>query len=136
VGLEKINLFRKEKGLSVEDLSILSSIPMGTLSKITAGITKNPNLETVKAIMTALGKTIDDLYDSPENNKLKKINDSFDYFIERQMLLLGYEVFFDPEDGNVLLTGKEGVFEITEVALDDLRNCIPIHVVNHMEEMQ
>jgi|GEM_PF-3880914 len=44
--------------------------------------------------------------------------------------------FFDPEDGNVLLTGKEGVFEITEVALDDLRNCIPIHVVNHMEEMQ
>lgn len=94
MGLEKINLFRKEKGLSVEDLSILSSIPMGTLSKITAGITKNPNLETVKAIMTALGKTIDDLYDSPENNKLKKINDSFDYFIERQMLLLGYEVFF------------------------------------------
>lgn len=64
MGLEKINVIRKEKGLSVDDLVELSGIPKGTLSKITAGITKNPSLETVSAIAKALGCTLDDLRDS------------------------------------------------------------------------
>jgi|LSQX01.1.fsa_nt_gb transcriptional regulator with XRE-family HTH domain len=66
MGLEKINLLRKQKGLSIEELSNLSGVPIGTLSKITAGITKNPNLETVKALVAALGCKLDDLTDSLE----------------------------------------------------------------------
>lgn len=60
MGLEKITEFRKKKGLSLEELSAMSGVPIGTLSKISAGITKNPNLDTVKAIAHALGCTIDD----------------------------------------------------------------------------
>lgn len=51
---ETINELRKQKGLSIEELSNLAGVPKSTLSKITAGITKNPNLDTVQAILSLL----------------------------------------------------------------------------------
>lgn len=71
MGLEKINEFRKQKGLSVEELSIKSGIPLGTISKINAGITKNPNLETLKAIAVALECSLDDFDDVPKHHNLR-----------------------------------------------------------------
>lgn len=67
VGLEKITELRKKSGLSLEELSIKSGVPRSTLSKISAGITKNPNLETVQAICDAIGCTLDDLAGQKEN---------------------------------------------------------------------
>jgi len=55
---------KREKGLTNEELSDLSGVPKSTIDKITSGQTSNPNLETVRAIVRALGKTLDDLYDS------------------------------------------------------------------------
>ncbi len=63
MGLDKINVIRKQKGLSVDDLCELSGVPKSTLSKITAGITRNPSLDTITAIANALGCTIDDFRD-------------------------------------------------------------------------
>ena len=60
MGLEMINEIRKKKNLSVDELAELSGVPKSTLAKITAGITTNPNLETVKAIARALGCKLDD----------------------------------------------------------------------------
>ncbi len=65
MGLEKINEMRKSKGMSIDDLCEKSGIPKGTLSKITAGITKNPSVDTVKAIVYAMGYTLDDLDNFP-----------------------------------------------------------------------
>lgn len=65
MGLEKINAIRKEKGITIEDLSERSGVPLSTLKKICAGITTNPNIETVKAIVRALGCRLDDL-DEPK----------------------------------------------------------------------
>ncbi len=62
---DRINAIRKEKKISIDELCALSNIPKGTLSKITAGITGNPTLETVKSIAYALGCTLDDLDDNP-----------------------------------------------------------------------
>ena len=61
MGLDAIDRIRKERGLSIEELAVKSGVPIGTLSKINAGITKDPKLETVKAIVKALGCTLDDL---------------------------------------------------------------------------
>lgn len=61
----RINDIRKEKGISLDELCERSGVPKGTLSKITAGITDNPTLETVKAIARALGCTLDDFDDEP-----------------------------------------------------------------------
>lgn len=66
MGLEKIGELRKALGITLEDLSLRSGVPVSTIKKISAGITKNPNLETVKALARALGCTLDDL-DEKEN---------------------------------------------------------------------
>lgn len=51
----------------------MSGVPVGTLSKIAAGITKDPKLETVKAIARALECTLDDLdMDTPTLIKSQK----------------------------------------------------------------
>ena len=66
MGLEKINIMRKHIGMSIDELSEKSGVPKGTLSKITAGITKNPSVDTVKSIVHAMGFTLDDLDNFPE----------------------------------------------------------------------
>ncbi len=47
--------------MSLDEISIKSGIPKGTLSKITAGITKAPPLETMRKLVYSMGYTLDDL---------------------------------------------------------------------------
>lgn len=64
MGLEKINFIRKQKGITIEQLSKNSGVPLSTIKKICAGITINPNLDTVKAIAKALNCKLDDFDDN------------------------------------------------------------------------
>lgn len=75
MGLEIINQLKKKKGLTTEDLSGLSGVPLGTLNKILSGITTDPKLETIKAIARALNCTLDDFDDEVLDDT--KINASF-----------------------------------------------------------
>lgn len=70
MGLEKINAMRKSIGMSIDELSEKSGIPKGTLSKITAGITKDPGIETVKAIVYAMGFSLNDLDNMTINQRI------------------------------------------------------------------
>jgi len=70
MGLEMIGVIRKRLNMSVEELSEKSGIPLGTLSKISAGITKDPKLDTVKAIARALGCSLDDFDDVQGNESM------------------------------------------------------------------
>ena len=65
----RINDIRKEKNFSIDELCVRSGVPKGTFSKITAGITTNPTLDTVQAIAKALDCRLDDLDDSPHIKK-------------------------------------------------------------------
>lgn len=67
---EKINEIRKRNSISIDELCRRSGVPKGTLSKITAGITANPTLDTVQAIARALNCSLDDLDDSPKAHSL------------------------------------------------------------------
>ncbi len=58
---ERITLKRKEARLTIDELSQRANIPKGTLNKIIAGITRDPQLNTVCAIAKALGCTLNDL---------------------------------------------------------------------------
>ncbi|BCI60594.1 helix-turn-helix domain-containing protein [Solibaculum mannosilyticum] len=64
MGLEKITELRKAKGMTIEDLAIKSEIPISTIKKISAGITTNPNLDTVIALARALECKLDDFDDT------------------------------------------------------------------------
>lgn len=67
MGLEKINEYKKKMGLTTEELSKLSGVPIGTLNKILSGATKDPKLETLKAIAKVLGLTLNDFDDDQTN---------------------------------------------------------------------
>lgn len=58
MGLERITDLRKQVGMTIDELSIRSGIPVSTLKKISAGLTANPTLDTVKAIARALGRSV------------------------------------------------------------------------------
>lgn len=104
MGLEKINEIRKAKGMSIDELCEKSGIPKSTISKITAGITTNPTLDTIQAIARALGCRLDDFDDTPTVNKTappdiseeaKKIARSYDKLDDRGKgavrVILNYE---------------------------------------------
>lgn len=55
MGIEYIKEIKRERGLTNEELSKLSGVPLGTLNKILSGHTTDPQFETVKAICKALG---------------------------------------------------------------------------------
>lgn len=55
------NEMRKKSGMSIDEISAKSGVPKGTLSKITAGITKSPPLETMRKLVYSMGYTLDDL---------------------------------------------------------------------------
>lgn len=61
--LDNFNRMRRESGMSLDELSIKSGVPKGTLSKITSGITRAPALETMRTLVYAMGYTLDDLED-------------------------------------------------------------------------
>ncbi|UYZ36759.1 helix-turn-helix transcriptional regulator [Clostridium beijerinckii] len=63
MGLEIINVLKKEKALTTEQLSNESGVPIGTLNKILNGTTKDPKLETLKAIARVLNCSLDDFDD-------------------------------------------------------------------------
>lgn len=56
---------RKQADMTIDELSERSGVPKGTLNKIISGTTRDPQLETVKAIARALGCTLEDFDDEP-----------------------------------------------------------------------
>ncbi|KLU71565.1 MAG: hypothetical protein RHS_2637 [Robinsoniella sp. RHS] len=67
MGLEKIAEYKKQMGITTAELSEKSGVPLGTLNKILSGATKDPKLETLKAVSRVLGLTLDDFDDLEDN---------------------------------------------------------------------
>ena len=66
---ELIAFYRKQAGLTIDELAEKSAVPKGTLNKIIGGVTKAPTLDNMKAIAKALGKTLSDFDDAPSQIK-------------------------------------------------------------------
>lgn len=67
MGLEKISEYKKKLGMTTEELSEKSGVPVGTLNKILSGATKDPKLETLKSIAKVLGLSLNDFDDNTPN---------------------------------------------------------------------
>ncbi len=89
MGLEKIIEYKKKLGLTTEDLSKMSGVPIGTLNKILSGATKDPKLETLKAIARVLGLTLND-FDNEDN--FGEV-----YYTNPETAKEAQEMFEDPE---------------------------------------
>lgn len=52
--------FRKEAGLTIDELARKSGVPKGTINKIIAGTTRAPQVATLSSLAQAMGKTLAD----------------------------------------------------------------------------
>lgn len=86
--LFKLNQMKKESGKTTEEISVISGIPKGTLNKLFAGQTKDPQLGTVRAVVHCLGHTLDDLDDSEKIKKSPESNDSDSREIQEEEVYL------------------------------------------------
>ena len=64
--LDKLNQMKKKSGMTTDEISEKSKVPKGTLNKIFAGQTKDPQLGTIIAVVHCMGYTLDDLDDGSE----------------------------------------------------------------------
>lgn len=67
---ESLTEMKKEAGLSNRKLAELSGVPEGTVNKILSGNTMNPSVDTVEAMVRAMGKSMDELFGEPETPEM------------------------------------------------------------------
>jgi transcriptional regulator with XRE-family HTH domain len=58
---ENIKTFRKQRGISQEELARKAGVTYSTLIKLESGSNKNPTVKTLQQIAQALDVTLDDL---------------------------------------------------------------------------
>lgn len=81
--IDRIKLIKSEKKITNDRLSELTGIPLGTLSKIMAGISDSPKLSNIIAICDALECSLDYIVSgTPENHNNYTLTDSEIRFIE------------------------------------------------------
>lgn len=76
MGLEKLNFYKKQKGMTNQQLANLTGITISTIDKITSGNNTNPKLRTIEALCNALGCTLDDIMDYNDDTKKDTPTDS------------------------------------------------------------
>lgn len=70
-----VSKYRKEAGMTIDELVDASGVPKGTINKIISGDTKSPSLDTVVALARALGKKLDDFTDLSQIKKAPSVSD-------------------------------------------------------------
>ena len=82
--IDRIKLLKSEKKITNDKLSELTGIPLGTLSKILAGMNDSPKLSNIIAISNALGCSIDFLVNgTPQNDNNYTLDEEEIVFIKQ-----------------------------------------------------
>ena len=81
--IDRIKLLKSQKKITNDKLSELTGIPLGTLSKIMAGVSDSPKLSNIIAICDALECTLDYIVSgTPENHNNYTLTDEEIEFVE------------------------------------------------------
>jgi phage repressor protein C with HTH and peptisase S24 domain/DNA-binding Xre family transcriptional regulator len=89
--IDRIKLIKSQKKITNDKLSELTGIPLGTLSKIMAGVSDSPKLSNIIAICDALECTLDYIVSgTPENHNNYTLTDDEIEFIENFRKLDSY----------------------------------------------
>jgi len=78
--LDRLKAMRKSSGMTAEEISKASSVPVNSINRIFAGQTKDPRLDTVRGIVTAMGYTLNDLL--PSEAPPRKQAEEMDEYVE------------------------------------------------------
>ena len=68
--LDNLKRMKVERGMTTKEIAQGAGLPEPTLEKLFAGVTKDPKLGTVMALVHYLGYTLDDLDDTPKDRSI------------------------------------------------------------------
>ena len=95
---ENLKRLRKEKGLSLTDLSKSSGLGLSTISQIESGVRENLRSESLKKVSEALGVTVDSLFSIDQGEYV--VND----LLESIQIILSDD---DVQINNITMTQQE-----------------------------
>lgn len=95
MNLEYIRQLKKEKKMTSQQISDISGVPKSTIDKILVGSSKDPKLETLRAIANALGCRIEDFLDNPLPAKTPV--EQSDYYLSDEVSKMAQEIYESPE---------------------------------------
>lgn len=67
---ERLTEMKKEAGLSNRKLAELSGVPEGTVNSILSGNTVKPSFEDVEAMVSAMGRGVNEIFGEPETPEM------------------------------------------------------------------
>ena len=88
MNLEKMKKRKKELGMTNQELSERSGVPLGTVNKIFSGATKSPQYDTILALETVLGMTFYRDEDGPYVSSMRE--EAFHYTVHGSYTPVSY----------------------------------------------
>lgn len=70
---ERLQVLLKQKGITINRVAILAQMDRTVAYRLIGGLSRNPKIETVEAIVAALGSTMSELYEIEVDEPAEKI---------------------------------------------------------------
>lgn len=128
---EKIKELRKLKKMTQVELALKSNISRSYLADVERD-RYNASLDTLKAISTGLGVSINEFF---EDKAKTKIENPKSYFFEQYLKVLGFEIIYDESEGYLILDTPDAQYEISSSDLEDLRNSVDLFMKFKISEI-
>lgn len=116
---DRIKQRRLELGLSVDDLASKLNKNRATVYRYESNDIENFPTSTLEPLAKALGTTPAYLMGWEEQTSFTK-EDSFNYFLEMQLRLMGYEIIYEEEDFYTILRYEGHEYEIDDKDINEL----------------
>lgn len=115
---QKLNDLKNKSNMTNESISSASGVPLGTVNKIFAGVSKAPSISNVSAIVHSMGFSLDDIDDNQAPAKESQGLDED----ESELLTLYRSVrAVSPDDAEIIIQYARCVDRIAGVGLSAAR---------------
>lgn len=114
---QKLNDLKNKSNMTNESISAASGVPLGTVNKIFAGISKAPSISNVSAIVHSMGFSLDDIDDNQAPVFTQGLDED-----ESELLTLYRSVrAISPDDAEIIIQYARCVDRVAGVGLSAAR---------------
>nr|DAF73210.1 MAG TPA: helix-turn-helix XRE-family like protein [Caudoviricetes sp.] len=137
---ERIKFYREKRNISKSELARQIGVSPSYITMLENGDKKNPSMEILLKISSALNINVselsdidDNIYKAFANNEFKKISQFG--CLNEYIKTLGYEIDGDESEGYLVINAPNGTYEITEKKLEELETTTKSFVLFKLQEI-
>ncbi|CAI3536056.1 MAG: helix-turn-helix domain-containing protein [Clostridium neonatale] len=137
---ERIKFYREKRNISKSELARQIGVSPSYITMLENGDKKNPSMEILLKISSALNINVSELSDIDDNiykvfanNEFKKISQFG--CLNEYIKTLGYEIDGDLSEGYLVINAPNGTYEITEKKLEELETTTKSFVLFKLQEI-